>query len=240
MSKGQSSPEGTNDQGQLLANSGETRAAAPAKADPAQVEPALTIVVVEATDTAVAARTLPERAEGYDRELLLHFRIATAELEQLGHGRRTQAVRIQSLEHGLRAHVLVEVLENDFALMHLVGLEVAIVDVGVAPAVVALLDEVVDAVSEDVQRIDFAEVGDKQLGDLLTELAILDDPTQVVVAATESIDFLGDQLDHLEGRAQGTNEFTLLTSHGFLSFFRYTSYLHTMQRHKAHQQKRLL
>jgi len=213
---------------QLLANSSDAIGTAQVTVDPVQTEPALVSTAVEATGTTSTTGKLQDRAEGHDGELPLQFGIANAEPEQLGHGRRTQAVGIQSIEHGLHTHVLAEVLEKDFGLVHLVRLEVVVVDAVVGPVVVTLPYQLIDALAEDVQRADITGVGDQQLGDLLTQLAILEDRPHVVVVTTQEVDLLGDQLDHLEGRAQGTHELTLLTSHGFLSFFRYTSYLYTM------------
>ena len=197
----------------LLANSGEATDAAPAIADPAQAERALTNVEVQIADVAATIPAQPDGAERDDRELLLQIRVATAELQQFAHGGRLETFFIQGLEHGVRTHVIVEVTQDDLCLVHLVRLEVVVSDVGIGVAVLALLDELLDAESEDVQHIDLADVDDEQLGDLLTELALLDDPTQVVVTATQSVDFLGDQLDHLEGRTQSGYEVTLLTSH---------------------------
>lgn len=96
---------------------------------------------------------MTDGAERDDRELLLQIPIATAELQEFGHGGRLETLLVQGLNHGTRAHILVEVTQDHLALVHLVRLEVAIIDIGVDVGVLTLLDEVFDTVSEDVQPI---------------------------------------------------------------------------------------
>lgn len=130
----------------LLADGEEPTDFAPADGEPEEVELALETALAEVGHAAVADRVDPGRAEGGDGELPLNFGVSRPEHRKFLKRRRTHPVRLEVVEHRLRAGHLVQVDELEGNRDHARALdrEVPRVDVGVLPVVVTGLHHLLD------------------------------------------------------------------------------------------------